>query len=369
MAAIDVLMIHEDVEEGRAVLRGLDWTALDMSPVACVPTVDLALEIMQKRNVDILLADIGALMQEEKLIDSTAGRQHNFLVIIIADPRMMDRVLLAMRYQSVYDYVETPLRAEEITKTLAEARNVWLDWSFSRAVRDLTAIQNKGMPEGQKKSIDNMIRSIVDATEEADLETIADKVKMLFHDFLSLADSRNMALARAEVMELLTQLKYLLAGKGIENDDEFALYAFIHKVCKATNGADLEDLCLNYIHRCVSLMSADANSQMSALVRTALQITKERYCDSSFTLVSLADEIGISPNYLSSVFKMETGIRFKKYLNAYRIDKAKELLMDSRYKIYEVSDLVGIEDSRYFSQIFKTYTGMKPSDFRDNKKS
>ena len=132
---------------------------------------------------------------------------------------------------------------------------------------------------------------------------------------------------------------------------------------------DLEDICLYYLRRGADAVNPGGAGQVSSLVRTAFAITRQRYADAAFSLVSLSDEIGISPNYLSSVFKMETGIRFKKYLNSYRIDRAKELLMDSRYKIYEVANLVGIEDSRYFSQIFRTYTGLKPSEYRNARNS
>jgi two-component system response regulator YesN len=63
------------------------------------------------------------------------------------------------------------------------------------------------------------------------------------------------------------------------------------------------------------------------------------------------------------IFKTEVGKTFNECLIDYRIERAKELLKDSRYKIYEVSGKVGYKDVKYFSQIFKKITGMSPSEY------
>ncbi|SHH72509.1 response regulator transcription factor [Clostridium grantii] len=81
------------------------------------------------------------------------------------------------------------------------------------------------------------------------------------------------------------------------------------------------------------------------------------------TLASIAEQSYLSPNYLSFLFKMETGQTFIDTLTQIKIDKAKELLKNKHYKIYEVAEELGYKDSRYFSHIFKKYTGISPKDF------
>lgn len=220
-----------------------------------------------------------------------------------------------------------------------------------------------------KKTIDSTVKKILSCAIKNRVDEMSQLLEFLFRDVLCTQQQqdKNLDLARMIAAELLIQLRFVLIGMDLETSDEFMLYSFMHKLMHTKNGADLEDLCQNYLYQYIQLfVPQQETKQISALVRDALHITEEKYSDSSFTLISLADELGVSSNYLSSIFKMETGMRFKKYLNTFRIDKAKELLMDSRYKIYEVSDLVGIEDSRYFSQIFKTYIGMKPSEYRNS---
>lgn len=79
----------------------------------------------------------------------------------------------------------------------------------------------------------------------------------------------------------------------------------------------------------------------------------------------VADFLFISESYLSRLFKDETNYTFTEYLTNYRLKKALDLLRDTNVKIYEVANLVGYSDSRYFSGLFKRYLGMTPREFRD----
>ncbi len=55
------------------------------------------------------------------------------------------------------------------------------------------------------------------------------------------------------------------------------------------------------------------------------------------------------------------------YLNGIRVERARELLKDVKYKTYEVAEQVGIPDAHYFSKIFRRYTGMTPTEYREQK--
>lgn len=72
----------------------------------------------------------------------------------------------------------------------------------------------------------------------------------------------------------------------------------------------------------------------------------------------------LNPDYLSRIFKKIMGTNFVDYLTDYRIGKSKELMKQSKYKNYEIAQMVGYEDYRYFSQIFKKKTGMTIGEYR-----
>jgi two-component system response regulator YesN len=80
----------------------------------------------------------------------------------------------------------------------------------------------------------------------------------------------------------------------------------------------------------------------------------------------LSDQLGYSPNYLSALFKQETGVNFTEYLTRIRLVKAKELMDNPALKIYEICAMVGYEDENYFSRVFRKYFGLNPSDYRES---
>lgn len=92
---------------------------------------------------------------------------------------------------------------------------------------------------------------------------------------------------------------------------------------------------------------------------------EKNYGDSSLNLKKCGEEMFLSPNYISSILKKETGRTFVEYLNEVRIARAKELLMEPESKVYEVSAMVGFTHPTYFSSVFKKATGLSPKEFKE----
>ncbi|GFZ77708.1 putative two-component response regulator [Paenibacillus marchantiophytorum] len=82
------------------------------------------------------------------------------------------------------------------------------------------------------------------------------------------------------------------------------------------------------------------------------------------TLTSVADEVGLSSYYLSRLFREETGESFNDYVTRMRMEKAVNLLQNTQLKVYEVAEQVGIPSYRYFSQLFRNWTGVAPTDYK-----
>lgn len=101
----------------------------------------------------------------------------------------------------------------------------------------------------------------------------------------------------------------------------------------------------------------------SRLIQSALEYIEGHFTE-NISLQEVADEIRISKNYLSDIFKKETGVTFINYVTNLRIERAKELLSDTDLRMYEVANAVGYNDYAYFSQIFKKHTGKTLSAYR-----
>ena len=85
---------------------------------------------------------------------------------------------------------------------------------------------------------------------------------------------------------------------------------------------------------------------------------------SDISLDDVAKRVCLNPTYVSELFKKKTGENFSKHLIDFRIEMAKDLLKDVRYKIVDVSEMVGYKDSKYFSRLFKKRVGVNPTDYR-----
>ena len=71
-------------------------------------------------------------------------------------------------------------------------------------------------------------------------------------------------------------------------------------------------------------------------------------------------------DYLGKIFKKETGENFTQYVMRNRIETARQLLKDRPdYRTFEIAERSGFGDNpQYFSQVFKKYTGLTPSEYR-----
>jgi len=93
-----------------------------------------------------------------------------------------------------------------------------------------------------------------------------------------------------------------------------------------------------------------------------------RNLSGKITLKDLGDYLSFSGNYLGHLYKNMTGVTFGDYLNARRMEKAKELLDDPRLKIFEIAECVGYRDLPYFTKQFKEYYQLTPSEYRKRAK-
>lgn len=105
--------------------------------------------------------------------------------------------------------------------------------------------------------------------------------------------------------------------------------------------------------------------QSNYIIKNVLCYIKENY-NKQINLQLIANHIHMNSSYLSRLYKKKTGDTVTDTINRLRIEKAKELLLKSDIKSYEVAEMIGISDSAYFSYVFKKYAGMSPKDYKES---
>lgn len=155
-------------------------------------------------------------------------------------------------------------------------------------------------------------------------------------------------------------------GKKIES----YLSDIFQEVSSQIFGYDI--ICDGLVSSIVLLIYRLASSQSQQVLPTAsdksVSDKMREYIDRNYaqnlSLSDIADVLYLSPNYMATLFKKETGISPISYLIQKRISEAKYLLTYTQKSLTEISFLVGYENPSYFTAIFKKLTGTTPSKFR-----
>ncbi|MBM6678002.1 response regulator [Faecalicoccus pleomorphus] len=98
------------------------------------------------------------------------------------------------------------------------------------------------------------------------------------------------------------------------------------------------------------------------LVDKIMEYINLHYSEKIF-LSDIADVLNYSESLLSKRFRRVTQMTFNEYLNRFRIQKSIEYMKKGTYGLTEISDICGFSDYKYFSTVFKKYTGYAPSQF------
>ncbi|SFK99329.1 AraC-type DNA-binding protein [Paenibacillus sp. 1_12] len=124
---------------------------------------------------------------------------------------------------------------------------------------------------------------------------------------------------------------------------------------------------LKVIQPYIREMEARSDYENKRMVERLMIYMQEQYM-TELSLDQCAEQFGTNSYYLSRTFKRVVGKNFIDYLTELRLEKAKELLSDTEWKINEVAERVGYQHS-YFNRIFKKQEGVTPTHYREISKN
>ncbi|NOU90559.1 response regulator [Paenibacillus sp. LMG 31460] len=105
-------------------------------------------------------------------------------------------------------------------------------------------------------------------------------------------------------------------------------------------------------------------NQPSSRTIEQVKVYLQKHFAKKINLQEVADEVAMSRTYLANLFKQETGITIWGYLISIRMQRARDLLLNSSLKSYEIALNVGYENSIHFSKLFKEHYGLTPMEFK-----
>lgn len=124
-----------------------------------------------------------------------------------------------------------------------------------------------------------------------------------------------------------------------------------------------EELC-NVFKQICDITKSTSSKNEDRLSDGIMDFVQINYNDHNLNVAFVSEQFNVSANYVSTVFKKETGIALSEYISSVRIEHAKHLLKNTSIKASEVADKVGFSSFRTFSRVFNTSVGISPGEYR-----
>jgi len=171
-----------------------------------------------------------------------------------------------------------------------------------------------------------------------------------------------------QVKSRLAELLALMGRSVIDAGGDVEKILTLSHQCRLQIGQyqNIEELCLwlsETVNKFMDSVFKYDGFRHSNAIHRCIQYIESHYSE-KITIEQLSHLCYLSPNYLSRIFREETGTTLNVYLNNIRISKAKALLRHGNLRLIDIASTVGFEDPSYFTKVFKRITGVTPFHYR-----
>lgn len=163
---------------------------------------------------------------------------------------------------------------------------------------------------------------------------------------------------------IVATMKRCLQLIDLSADDVFDEGSILYLEIDKCNQADsLEKKVIAMFEKIIESVGVETVDESAETARSIRDYIYEHYHE-DISLTTISKSYYLSEGYISKIFKKEFGINFKTFLNMYRVDKAKEIMLENKgMKISDVALMVGCNNVTTFIRMFKLYTGTSPKNY------
>ncbi|MFC4304446.1 response regulator transcription factor [Cohnella boryungensis] len=225
--------------------------------------------------------------------------------------------------------------------------------------------EDVGMHEVPSSAFDQELsaaaRKLKRAVEQGNAREAAEELRLLFELFGRIESPSQLQTAVRNAI-------ILLHSAGIESRrDGASLPSIEEELQNAERSANMQEV-KQRIKGMVEQVIAAIRRARESESRKPIEHAKgwiAEHLDQEITIKRIADQVYMNPTYFSEYFKLHTGETMLDYLTRQRMERAQELLADPALRIQDVCGLIGYQDVKYFSRLFKQWTGQTPSKYRE----
>ena len=169
---------------------------------------------------------------------------------------------------------------------------------------------------------------------------------------------------RQKTIELMALLFACAQELGVPTDallnEQNPVYM---RLLSATTIFEIQDIILEMVQVIIKEIHAKRKDSKNRALRSAKQYIHSNFADATLDLAAVSEYVHLSPNYMAQLFRRYEKCSFTEFLNQVRIENAQKMLLTTHLRVYEVAEAVGFQNSKYFFQVFKQITGMRPKEY------
>ena len=193
------------------------------------------------------------------------------------------------------------------------------------------------------------------------------KAKALLDELLGTALFRShehIGILKARVLEIIFIIARAAVEAGANLEEILGFnYQCIQNLSKDNSQETLYYFLIKAFEQLFEIIYQNRNIQHTRIFTRAKEYIWTNY-NKDMTLNNLAKAVGISPYYLSHLFRKEMGISFLEYLTSVRLSIAKNLLINTTMTVMDICLEVGYQDPSHFAKMFKKKEGVHPTEYR-----
>ena len=143
--------------------------------------------------------------------------------------------------------------------------------------------------------------------------------------------------------------------------------AFNRRISTRETLAEIKDEYLNLLDEIADTLEERKEEKYNVLVENIKKYIEQNYGHCNLSTNQIASVFNLSPAYLGRIFREHTDKSIGDFILEYRLEKAKELLLKTNWRIDKILHAVGWENKKYFFTVFKKWFGTTPTQYRPKK--
>ena len=380
-----VFLAEDEIVVREGIRNSIPWDQTPYSLVGEAPDGEIALSMIRDIKPDILITDIRMPFMDGLVLSRIVKKTLPWIKIIILSGHDEFEYAREAISIGVEEYILKPVSLQEMLKTMDKvAKRIDEEKDELLSIAELKAVIRSGQDQlrNSGEAVFDPAGLDFSSLRNYDSDVFYKKIKYAskkdidsivgeYGTMLEKSRGENHVLAYFLFAEILVAVLKIVEALG-GNINDIAPFSLNNNIIREITGspAVFSEKITSLFSALIEFRDSHTPGRYKSVIVKAREYIDRNFFTADISLYSAASHVGISPNYLSTVFARETGEKFIEYLTRIRIEKAKRLLQETAMKSADIARETGFCDPHYFSSIFKKNTGLSPREFRlDHKKT